>query len=149
MAGEPILPPDLLKVLTGDIRSLHDSFLTVEKHLLGMTSPTYPVFVAKVPNGTGFVDKSPGDVFFLRFDNIFDMFHMKRLPACFVRLLAIRMQYQLMREDTKVIAIMDPYHLQEGHVNHSEGRKKTVWYVQNFFMDHKDKKAILIPYLAE
>ena len=54
-----------------------------------------------------------------------------------------------MREDTKVIAIMDPYHLQEGHMNHSEGRKKAVWYVKKFFMDHKDKKAILMPYLAE
>ena len=147
--GKPILPPKVYRLLTPDMKSLHDMVEEVEDTLLSSTSPGYPVFPVKVPANIGFADEYPADVFFVRFDDVFDMFHMKRLPACFVRLLAIRMQYQLMREDTKVIAIMDPYHLQEGHVNHSEGRKKAVRYVQKFFMDHKDKKAILMPYLAE
>jgi hypothetical protein len=39
VAGQPILPPEALKTLTGDMRSLHDSVLTWETHLLSMTSP--------------------------------------------------------------------------------------------------------------
>ena len=51
-----------------------------------MKNLTYPVFVGRVPKGLGFVDTSPGDVLILRFDDVFDMFHMKRLYPTFVRL---------------------------------------------------------------
>jgi hypothetical protein len=93
VAGQPILPQKLLKTLTGDMRSLHDSVLTVEQRLLGMSSPSYPVFMAKVPKGMGFVDGSPGDMFFLRFDDIFDMFHMKRLHHTLVCLVTLSYLY--------------------------------------------------------
>ena len=57
--GEPILPPHVVQNMTGDMRSVHDTVLHVEKELLKMKSPTYPVHVVKVPKGMGFVDKKP------------------------------------------------------------------------------------------
>ncbi|MBI0385500.1 hypothetical protein JBE27_56830, partial [Streptomyces albiflaviniger] len=135
----PILPPELLKTLTGDMRSLHDRILTVEKHLLGMTSPTYPVFVAKVPKGMGFVDKSPGDVFFLRFDDIFNMFHLKRLHPTLVRLVALSMAYQVMKEDTPTIAIMDPYYMLESNLRTPQDRLIVTQYIEDFLVANKQK----------
>jgi hypothetical protein len=149
VAGEPILPPELLKTLTGDMRSLHVSVLTVEKHLLGMTSPTYPVFVAKVPKGMGFVDKSPGDVFFLRFDDIFDMYHLKRLHPTLVRLVALSLAYQVMKEETPAIAIMDPYYMLESNLRTTQDRVIVTQYIEDFLVANKKKEIILLPYFPE
>ena len=77
--GEPILPLESLHTEVGDLRSLHDIIYRTENRLLGMEAPTYPVFVAKVPVGMTFVDYKPTDVFFLRFDDLFGMFHLERL----------------------------------------------------------------------
>jgi hypothetical protein len=60
VAGQPILPLEAIKTLTGDMRSLHDRILTWETHLLSMTSPSYPVFLVKFK--LGFVDGSPNDM---------------------------------------------------------------------------------------
>jgi hypothetical protein len=113
VVGEPILPPEALKTLTGDMSSLHDSILTWETHLLSMTSPTYPVFYVRVPKKLGFVDRSPGDVFFLRFDDIFEMFHRRRLDPTLVCLVALSMSHQLMQENTLKVAILDPYYMKD------------------------------------
>ena len=74
---------------------------------------------------------------------------MKRLPMCFIRLLALNMQYQIMKEETKLIAIMDPYHLQEGRLNHTAGAQAGTRYIQKFFLDNQDKKATIMPYFPE
>ena len=46
-----------------------------------MEYPTYPVFPVKVPKGMGFFDKPPFDMFFLRFHEIFNMFHLSWLDG--------------------------------------------------------------------
>jgi hypothetical protein len=58
-----------------------------------MTSPSYPVFFVRVPKKLGFIDRSPGDMFFLRFDDIFEMFHRCRLDPTLVRLVALSMSH--------------------------------------------------------
>jgi hypothetical protein len=58
-----------------------------------MASPSYPVFFVRVPKKLGFIDRSPGDVFFLRFDDIFEMFHRRRLDPTLVRLVALSMTH--------------------------------------------------------
>jgi hypothetical protein len=147
--AKPILPPRLSKLLRGDMRSLHEGIHRVEKLLLCSSNPLYPLYPVKVPKNLGYADEYPADVFFVRFEEIFDMYHMKRLPICFVRLLCLNMQYQLMKEETKLIAIMDSYHLQEGRLNHSDGAREVAIYIQKFFIQHQDKRAILMPYFPE
>ena len=79
MAGVPILPDNRLPLVSGEMRSLHESVLRRELELLKMKDPAYSVFAAKVPVDWGFCDKPPADVMFLRFDDIFNMFHTRRL----------------------------------------------------------------------
>ena len=55
VAGRPMLPTNLLNAATGAMRSLHDSVLSMEKRRLSENDVAYPVFVAKVPEGKGFV----------------------------------------------------------------------------------------------
>jgi hypothetical protein len=120
--GEPILPPEIVQTLTGDMRSLHDGVLQVERQLLGSKSPTYPVFVVKVPKGMGFLDKEPTEVFFLRFDDIFNMFHLKRLHPTLVCLVGLSMAYQIIKEKTPGITIMDPYYMLESNLRNPRDR---------------------------
>ena len=75
--AQPILLPTLFKLLTGDMRSLHEGILHVEKLLLKSPDPFYPLYPVRVPQNLGFADTYPTDVFFLRFEEIFDMYHMK------------------------------------------------------------------------
>jgi hypothetical protein len=66
-----------------------------------MKDPAYPIFTVKVPEGLGFVEEHPTDVLFLRFDDIFNMFHMKRLHPTMVRLFALNMAHHVMKEKTQ------------------------------------------------
>ena len=151
VAGSPILPPDKLNQQVGVLKNLHDLVLREEKILLQMPYPTYPVFVAKVPKGFGFVDKPPADVFFLRFDDIFAMFHFQRLHRSWVRLFALSEAYQLIqeREYTPKIAIIDPYYMIESNLESPDGMTTVTTYIQDFFVSNKEKDVLLLPYFLE
>ena len=79
IAGEPMLNKKFLKVASGSMRSLHDGIWFTEQRLLGEKNPSYPIYVANVPKGHDFVETTPGDMIFLRFDDIFNMFYVRRL----------------------------------------------------------------------
>ena len=84
VAGRPMLPTNMLNAATGAMRSLHDSVLSLEKRRLRENDVAYPVFVAKVPEGKGFVDSAVGGTIVLRFDDIFAMFNLHPLHYTFV-----------------------------------------------------------------
>ena len=84
--GEPILPKAAVEATHGDLRRLHDDVLRREKSLIASENPGYPLYVVNVPRGLSYVDTFPVEKFFLRFDYIFDMFHLKKLDFMFVRL---------------------------------------------------------------
>ncbi|KAK1660429.1 hypothetical protein QYE76_048588 [Lolium multiflorum] len=77
--GEPMLPEHVLKVLTPDMRSLHNSVLYVEKQLLNAKDPAFPLYAVRVPTGMNFVEKYPADLCFIRFNDIFPVFRMQML----------------------------------------------------------------------
>ena len=131
------------------MRSLHDGVLQVEMQLLEMKSPTYPVFMVKVPKGMGFLDKSPAELFFLRFDDIFNMFHLKRLHPTLVRLFTLSEAYQVRKEDTPAIAIADPYYMLESNLCTHEGRLVVMQYIEDFLVANKEKEIFLLPYFPE
>ena len=81
-----MLPRNMLDAATGAMRSLHDSVLSLEKRRLREKDVAYPIFVAKVPEGKGFVDGDIGGTIVLRFDDIFVMFNLHLLHYTFVRL---------------------------------------------------------------
>ena len=145
ISGQPILPPDVLKRVTGDLRSLHDAVLSTEKRLLSMQDPPYPLFAVKVPHGLGFVEKSPGDVFFLRFDDIYNMFHMKGLHWTLFRLFALQLAYMVAKEQIPNIAVADPYYMRQIVLDCPSGRKFMMEYLQSFMVENKDKEIMLVP----
>ena len=73
------------------MRILHDGVLFQEERLLKEKDPTYPVFSAKVPeiDALGFVTKDSEDVLLLRFNDIFNIYHMYALHPSIVRLVPL------------------------------------------------------------
>src|SRR5664279_198648 len=68
-------------------------------------------------------------MFFLRFDCIFEMYHMRRLDFTFVRLFALHLSYVIRKEQISAIAVLDPYLMHEnflkaGKVERDTSRKK-------------------------
>jgi len=148
--GYPILPKNVLKTMSGDLIALHDSILYEEERLMKEANPSYPLWIAKVPKGFGFVDTNPGDAVFLRFDDLFDMFHLRQLTPHVVRLFTLSIAIQVAREQTPGIAIMDPFYmswrtLEQGGVDREIVTKN----VEDFFSANKHKEFCVIPYFAE
>src|ERR1041385_5568584 len=85
VAGRPMLSVVMLNAATGAMKSLHDIVLNTKTRRLRENDVAYPVFTAKVPEGKGFVACDIGRVIFLRFDDIFAMFHLFPLLYTFVR----------------------------------------------------------------
>ncbi|KAK1683316.1 hypothetical protein QYE76_044164 [Lolium multiflorum] len=90
-AGKPILPPDMEHLASGPILPLqHSNYL--ESVLLKEKDPNYPVFSVKVPSDQNFVNEDPADILFIAFEDVFNLFHSKRLDYNLVRLYAINLQ---------------------------------------------------------
>ena len=73
IAGRPIVPRDVLSLMSGDMQMLHEHVLARELDLLKMKDPSHPhvLFTSKVPEGVdGFCKQEPADLLFLRFDDI-------------------------------------------------------------------------------
>ena len=95
MAGRPMLSSNMLNAATSAMLSLHDSVLSLEKRRLREKDVAFLVFVAKVPEGKGFVDNSIGGTIILWFDDIFAMFNLHQLHYTFIRLFSLSMEMQI------------------------------------------------------
>ena len=103
--GQPILPKAALGARFGDLRRIHDDVLWIEKGLIASKNPGYPLYVVNMPQQLSYVDTFPTEKFFLRFDYIFDMFHLKKLDFTFVRLYALHMNYLIRVEQIPYICV--------------------------------------------
>ena len=131
------------------MRSLHDSVLFIDKELLKSSSPSYPLHVVRLPLGVGFVDKYPREVFFLRFDDIFNVFNLRRLDTTMVLLVALKMGHDLMEAGTPGVAIMDPFYMLEGTMAHPRDRVLATRHIEQFLVANKNKEIFLIPYFPK
>ena len=95
------------------LRRLHDDVLRIEKGLIASKNPGYPLYVVNMPQGLSYVDTFPAEKFFLRFDYMFDMFHLKKLDFAFARLYALHMNYIIGVEQIPHICVADPYFMHE------------------------------------
>ena len=99
--GRAMLPTNMLNAATGAMRSLHDSVLSLEKRRLSQNEVAYPVFVAKVPEGKGFVDGDIVGTIVLQFDDIFAMLNLHPLHYTFVRLFLLSTEMRIIRDKTR------------------------------------------------
>ena len=103
--------------------------------------------MVNVPRQRSCVDTFPAEKFFLRFDYIFDMFHLKKLDFMFVRLFALYMNYIIRIEQIPFICVTDPYFMHEGFLAvYQEHREYARNYITDFMVGNKDREMILLPY---
>jgi hypothetical protein len=88
-----MLPSEILKDMGGSIKDVHDSIMYLEDQLPREKNPGYPVHVVKVPTNVGFMDGYPGDLFFIRFKDIFRLLHMFRMDKSLVHLISLSMAH--------------------------------------------------------
>ncbi|KAK1611786.1 hypothetical protein QYE76_035459 [Lolium multiflorum] len=149
-AGKPILPPDMEHLASGPMLPLQHSINYLESVLLKEKDPNYPVFSVKVPSDQNFVNEDPADIFFIAFEDVFNLFHSKRLDYNLVRLYAINLQMKINRERPGHIAVADPYYMRDSQLQDgSRTRTKAVRYLQNFMLMYKESNTILLPVFPE
>lgn len=125
--------------------NLHHSIQHLETMLLKEKNPGYPVFTCKVPKGHGFVDAAPADLFFVRYEDVFDLMHSRRLDYNLVRLYALHMSLKVQREKTPGLAIVDPYYMRDVVLEDESDLAMVKDYLGNFFEENKTKDCILVP----
>ena len=95
----------------------------------------------------GFVDAFPADVFFLRFEHIFDMFHMKSLDDSLVHLYVLHLAQMIANNpNMEGVAVGDPYYMHAHQLVSYEDRLVMREYIEDFMVKHKRNKMMLLPY---
>ena len=147
VAGKLILPPKPLEAISGDLRRLHDHVLSIEIILLASKNPGYPLYAVHVPEGKFYVDTRPAEVFFLRFEHIFEMFLTRWLDFTIVHLFVLHMSSVMKSEEVSQICVADPYYMHEPFLSLGDFERETARdYLQNFMVHNKDHEIVLVPY---
>ena len=109
-AGQPILSRELIRLADGCMLYLQNAILTLEGNLLKEEDPNYPVFTVKVPKYLAdFVHEAPADLFFISYEDVFKLFHYRRLDYNLVRLYALNQAMRIRRDNTPYVKVVDPY----------------------------------------
>ena len=145
-----MVPLDVLQLMSGDMKMLHDLVLTQELELLKIKDPTHPVFTDKVPEGiVGFCNEVLADLMFLRFDDIFKMFNMKWFHLQLVHLFYLSTAHQVLKKKIGGLAIADPYYMIETNFRSHDGWQFMTKPLEEIMMENKWKDYILLPYYPE
>jgi hypothetical protein len=139
--GEPVLPSEILKDMGGSIKDVHEIIMYLEDQLLREKNPGYPVHVVKVPTNVGFVDVYPGDLFFIRFKDIFMLLYMFWMDKS--------LAHDIIVERRGKIVIMDPFYMDELFLSAPRNRAIVSKYIEDFMVANKDKDCFLMPYFPE
>jgi hypothetical protein len=149
VSGEPMLIKRLYDAAPGPMRSLVDGVWHMEERHLKEKDNGYPVYVAKVPSGHGFVDSGFAQKIFLRYDDIFAMLNSYPLHYTFVRLYSISKAMRIIRDKTPGIAIADPFYMRAVHLASAGDRKVASEYLKGFFLANQKKYNLLLPVFPE
>jgi hypothetical protein len=147
--GEPMLPSEILKDMGDIIKDVHDNIMYLENQLVKERNPGYPVHVVKVPTNVPFVGRYPGDLFFIRFKDIFTLLHMFQMDKSLVRLISLSMAHDIIIDRRGRVAIMDPFYMDVLFLSISGNRTIVSKYIKDFMVDNKDKNCFLMPYFLE
>jgi hypothetical protein len=89
-------------------------------------------------------------VFFIAYEDIFKLFHFRRLDYNLVRLFALNLAMKVKREQTPYVAIADPYYMRDSQLDEgTRTRTRAKSYLQKLFLETKRKDNILVPFFPE
>ena len=122
----------------------------MEGLLLKDKNPNYPVLTVQVPKNVDFVTEAPADLFFIAFEDVFNLFHSRRLDYNLVRLYAINMAMKIQRDVAPYVTVVDPYYMRDSQlVEGSRTRTMATEYLQRFMLTNKRKNNLLLPFFPE
>ncbi|KAI5002895.1 hypothetical protein ZWY2020_027545 [Hordeum vulgare] len=113
---------------------------------LSENNVAYPVFVAKVPEGKGFVDSNIGGMIVSRFADIFVMFNLHPLHHTFVRLFLPTMEMRIIRDKTPDLVIVDPLYMRAKILGSAGDRQVASSYLEGVILANSEKDNFLVPY---
>ena len=150
-AGQPILSRDLLRLADGCMLPLQNAILKLEDNLLKEEDPNYPVFTVKVPNDLAdFVHEAPADLFFISYEDVFKLFHYRRLDYNLVRLYALNQAMRIRRDNTPYVKVVDPYYMRDSQlVQGSTTRAMATEFLRRIMLNNQDKNSLLLPFFSE
>ena len=93
-----------------------------------------------------FVTVPPGDIFYVRHTDLFDMLNGFRLHNTLVRLFSLNMAMEITRDKIPGIQIVDPYFMRDAVLKDAEAIDLATDYLSNFLQTYSDKDVILLPY---
>ena len=129
---------------------MQSTILYVEGILLKEKDPSYPVFMVNVPQDPDFVHEEPAALFFIAYEDVFNLFHFRRLDYNMVRLYAINLQLKIKRELPPQVAVADPYYMRDSQLAEgSTTRTRVVEYLESFMLRYQEKNTILLPVFPE
>ena len=149
--GEPMLPQDQLAAAPHEIIYLHQQILKHEKWLLSLKEKiTFPVFAVRVSDE--YVDwghEFPSEVFFVSFEDVFNMLHLRRLSLSFLRLWALHLTSAIVVDNIMDVAIADPEILYQDIFKTKAGCTRMAKYLTKFMLQNQDKANLLVPYCPQ
>ena len=108
------------------------------------------MFTIKVPEDPDFVHEDPADIFFIAFEDVFNLFHWRQLDYNLVRLYALNLHMKIKRERPHNVAVADPYYMRDSQLEQgSRTRTKAVEYLQSFMLRNKEKSTLLLHVFPE
>ncbi|KAK1694249.1 hypothetical protein QYE76_010946 [Lolium multiflorum] len=149
VSGERMLIKRLYDAAPGPMRSLVDGIQFMEERRIRERDNGYPVYIAKVPSGHGFVDSGFAEKIFLRYDDIFAMLNSYPLHYTFIRLYSLSKAMRIIRHNIPDIAIADPFYMRAVHLATAGDRAVASGYLKDFFLAHQKKCNILLPVFPE
>ena len=103
-----------------------------------------------MPADVHFIHEAHADLFFIAYEDIFNLFHSRRLDYNLVRIYALHQAMKIKREKIPHVAIVDPYYMCDSQLVEGSGeRTMATTYLQNFLVDNKRKDVILLPFFPE
>ncbi|KAK1651183.1 hypothetical protein QYE76_068988 [Lolium multiflorum] len=149
VSGERMLIKRLYDAAPGPMRSLVDGIQFMEERRIREKDHGYPVYIAKVPSGHGFVDSDFAAKIFLRYDDIFAMLNSYPLHYTFIRLYSLSKAMRIIRDNTPGIAIADPFYMRAVHLATAGDRAVASEYLKGFFLANQKKYNLLLPVFPE
>src|SRR4051812_5671840 len=120
--------------------------MVLEKILPREENPLYPVFIAKVPLNMGFINTIPADMIILRFSDIFNLYHLKRLDHSLIRLFSLSLSMSIRRDKTPSVAILDPFYMRESILMDDGDAALAAGYIREFMLQNAGKDSFLMTY---
>ena len=148
VAGVGMMCPSMLEVAGSYMRGLHHTCLYIETCRIKEKDPSYLVMMAKVParKELCFVHVSPGDIFFVRHTDIFDLLNGYRLHDTLVRLFSLNMSMAITRDNLPLLQVADPYFFRDAVLGTEEGIEMAAHYLAAFMERYSDRTVILVAY---